>query len=195
MTDYSLYALKEWSVTVDSLLAGQQILLLRKGGIHEQRDGFHLEHTEFFLFPTHVHQSEHALFHSFQSRFDSLKGPKSSTIILNTYAEVHQLLPLARLDALRALDGLHTLNWTTVEQRFFYRNRPGLNLLLLRIYRLPTPHQIPNIEPYDGCVSWVELETPLSLAGAEPVLDDHAFEEHVERIRQRASPVRRSVQQ
>jgi hypothetical protein len=186
MTDYSLYALKEWSVTVDSLLAGQQILLLRKGGIHEQRDGFHLEHTEFFLFPTHVHQSKHALFHSSQPRFDSLKGHSSPTVILNIYGEVHQLLPLTSLDTLRALDGLHRLDWTTVEQRFFYRNRPGLNLLLLRIYRLHASHEIRNLELYDGGVSWVELEKPLSLAGAKPVLDDDACEEHLERIRQRA---------
>ena len=40
MTGHCQYALKEWSVTIDSLLAGRQILLLRKGGIHEQRDGF-----------------------------------------------------------------------------------------------------------------------------------------------------------
>ena len=48
-----------------------------------------------------------------------------------------------------------------------------------------TPHQIRNIEPYDGCVSWVELEKPVSVAGADPVRQDLAFEEHVERVRQR----------
>jgi hypothetical protein len=93
MTDYSLYALKEWSVTVDSLLAGQQILLLREGGIHEQSRQFHLEHTEFFLFSTHVHQTKHALFHSSQPRFGSLKGHKCPTVNPDTFAEVHQLLP------------------------------------------------------------------------------------------------------
>ena len=71
-----------------------------------------------------------------------------------------------------------------MEQRFWYRNRPGLDLRLLRIYRLPVPHQ--NIERYDGCISWVELEEPLSTAGAEPVLAKHAFEEHVHKIQRLA---------
>jgi hypothetical protein len=186
MTNDSQYALKEWSVTIDSLLAGRQILLLRKGGIHERRDRFSVEHPDFFLFPTHLHQSLHALHPSFQSGFDNHRGTKTSTVILNTYAEVHQLIPIANLDALRPLDSLHTLNWTTVEQRFWYRNRPGLDLLLLRIYRLPVPHQIQNIERYDGCISWVELEESLSTAGAEPVLAKHAFEEQVHKIRRLA---------
>ena len=73
-----------------------------------------------------------------------------------------------------------------MEQRFWYRNRPGLDLRLLRIYRLPVPHQIQNIERYDGCISWVELEESLSTAGAEPVLAKHAFEEQVHKIRRLA---------
>jgi hypothetical protein len=75
MTGYCHYALKEWSVTVDSLLAGRQILLLRKGGIHEQHNGFHLEHRRFFLFPTHVHQSLHTLHPSFPI-LTNTTGPK-----------------------------------------------------------------------------------------------------------------------
>jgi len=183
MTSYCQYALKEWSVTVDSLLAGRQILLLRKGGIHEQRDGFNVEHPEFFLFPTHLHQNLPALHPSFQSDFDKLSSSKTSTVILNTFARVQELIPIANLEALRKFDGMHTLNWTTVEQRFSYRNRPGLNLLLLRVYRLPVPHRIQNIERYDGCVSWVELEKSLSIADAEPVLAACAFEDQVEEIR------------
>ena len=81
------------------------------------------------------------------------------------------MIPISNVEVLRGFDGLHTLNWATVEQRFSYRNRPGLNLLLLRVYRLPVPHQIQNIERYDGCVSWVELEKLLSVTDAEPVLD------------------------
>jgi len=183
MTGYCQYALKEWSVTVDLLLAGRQILLLRKGGIHERRDGFHLEHRQFFLFPTYVHQSLQTLHPSFQIDFDQHVGTKIPTIIMNTYAEVEELIRIANLEDLRGLDGRHTLNWATVEQRFSYRNRPGLNLLLLRVYHLPVAHQIQYIERYDGCVSWVELENALAISGAQPVLADCAFQDEVGEIR------------
>jgi uncharacterized protein DUF1802 len=42
MTGQCQYALKEWLVTIDSLHT-RQILLPRKGGIHEQRDGFKVQ--------------------------------------------------------------------------------------------------------------------------------------------------------
>jgi hypothetical protein len=102
------------------------------------------------------------------------------------------LIPISNVEVLRGLDGLHTLNWATVLERFSYRNRPGLNLLLLRVYRLPVPHQIQNLERYDGCVSWVELERSLPVTDAEPALDGSSFEDQVQKIRRLAditSPV------
>ena len=49
-------AFKEWLVIVDALAAGEQSLLLRKGGIAEGRGGFDPELAErFWLFPTQFH--------------------------------------------------------------------------------------------------------------------------------------------
>ena len=183
MSNYCQYALKEWSVTIHSLLAGRQIMLFRKGGIHEQREGFQVEHSEFFLFPTYLHQNYLALHSSFRSQFDSHNGVKAPTVTLNTYAEVQELIPIANLGSLQGLDGLHTLDWTTVKQRFAYRNRPGLNLVLLRVYRLPVPRSITNLKRYEGCASWVELDEALPTAGAEPVLPTRVFEDQVQEIR------------
>src|SRR5215510_20670 len=183
MSNYCQYALKEWSVTIHSLLAGRQIMLFRKGGIHEQREGFQVRHSEFFLFPTCLHQNYLALLPSFQSQFDSHNNDKTPTVTLNTYAEVKELIPIANLESLQRLEGLHTLGWTTVQQRFAYRNRPGLNLLLLRVYRLAVPHSIANLKRYEGCVSWVELDKTLPTTGVEPVLPTRVFEDQVEGIR------------
>lgn len=183
MTGHCQYALKEWSVTIDSLLTGRQILLLRKGGIHEQRDGFKVEHHDFFLFPSHLHQHPRALHPLFRLDLDGRNRSKTPTVVLNTFARVQELIPIANVEVLRGLDGLHTLNWATVLERFSYRNRPGLNLLLLRVYRLPFPHEIQNIERYDGCVSWVELEQSLSFTDADPVLDGAVFAGQFEKIR------------
>jgi hypothetical protein len=186
MTGQCQYALKEWSVTIDSLLAGRQTFLLRKGGIHEQRDGFKVEHQDFFLFPSHLHQHLRALHPSFRFDLDGSNGSKTPTVVLNTFARVQELIPISNVEVLRGLDGLHTLNWATVLERFSYRNRPGLNLLLLRAYRLPVPHQIQNLERYDGCVSWVELEQFLSVTDVEPVLDGGVFEDQVQEFRRLA---------
>src|SRR3954469_6548443 len=54
-------ALKEWATVCEALGAGRQIILLRKGGIFEAAGGFEIEHRQFLLFPTYVHQNPHML--------------------------------------------------------------------------------------------------------------------------------------
>src|SRR5947208_14816854 len=51
-------ALKEWAVTVRALAEGEQLLTLRKGGIHEANRHFEIEHDRFFLYPTFDHQAD-----------------------------------------------------------------------------------------------------------------------------------------
>ena len=48
-------AFKEWHVIIEALGAGEQILILRKGGIAEGRLGFEVEAPRFWLFPTRFH--------------------------------------------------------------------------------------------------------------------------------------------
>src|SRR5438128_9766055 len=63
-------AFKEWAIVVDSLGTGRQIVILRKGGISEGRRGFQVEHAEFLLYPTRVHQDRESVVPSSQDRFD-----------------------------------------------------------------------------------------------------------------------------
>ena len=69
-------ALKEWAVITDLLLSGDQVILLRKGGIHED-DGpgrFRLENERFALFPAWEHQKTDWVKPEYQSmvgEFDS----------------------------------------------------------------------------------------------------------------------------
>ena len=44
LPDRCQIGLKEWAITVDALAQGQQILLLRKGGIHESGKDFRVVH-------------------------------------------------------------------------------------------------------------------------------------------------------
>jgi len=56
MQSNTTHALKEWAA-VDALEQGKTImLLLRKGGIHEQGGRFKVAQNQILLYPTHEHQ-------------------------------------------------------------------------------------------------------------------------------------------
>ena len=160
------YALKEWESVCSALARGGATVLLRKGGILEKRDGFELEHREFFLFPTLHHQGD----------------GRSDRVELSLYAEVESDIHVEDLDRIRRLEGLHAVPWEDVEKRFNYRT-PGLHVLALRVHRLSNPSVIPNIAAYDGCVSWVELERDLAVGTSGAVLDDGLFRERIDRLK------------
>ena len=61
--DSCAVAFKEWAGICDALIAGRQSIVVRKGGISESAGPgvFVPEHSEFWLFPTWVHQAEQGL--------------------------------------------------------------------------------------------------------------------------------------
>src|SRR5216117_1413384 len=65
-------AFKEWAVVVDALGRGEQIIILRKGGIREGPGGFSVDHGEFPLFPTLFHQQRDSVLPHAQRRFDAM---------------------------------------------------------------------------------------------------------------------------
>ena len=50
-------AFKEWAVAVDALMSGEQVMLIRKGGISEDSKHFTVIHDKFLLYPTYEHQA------------------------------------------------------------------------------------------------------------------------------------------
>lgn len=171
-------ALKEWGAVERALAGGRTALLVRKGGIHERRNGFEVEHREFWLFPTLYHQNAHELRPEFLPLLEEAgrEHPGIDHVPIGLYAVVEEALRVERLDALLGLERLHPLAQETVRSRFAYRDRPYLHVLLVRAYQLPERYVIPNTLEYEGCVSWVELDGALSTAGARPVLMDGEFE-------------------
>ena len=184
MLDKNRFALKEWAVIVRELGEGRQIVLLRKGGILEQQDGFTVAHREFFHFPTYAHQKEEDLVPDARPRLaEALRAsPPPGELWLHYYAVAEEVVHLTAIEPSKALDGLHALGWPSVERRFGYR-RPGLHLLALRVYRLPKPIVVPATPRYDGCLSWVDLDEEQPIAGAEPVLNDAEFTARIEYVR------------
>ena len=175
-------ALKEWAVAVLAYATGQTICAVRKGGIREKR--FDVPSRECFLFPTYLHQGPETVQPQYRAALEQVleRQPRDGKLHLGYYAEITDVLPIdapARLDALAP----HVI-WTPayVEQRFRWRPRHPLQLLLMRVHRLPEELTLDLVPSYGGCSSWVTLDRAYSTTGAEPVLTDtqHARQrEHV----------------
>ena len=190
MLEKNRSALKEWAVVLRRLGKGDQVILPRKGGILEQKRGFSVEHREFFLFPTYVHESEEELIPPIRNELaQAVRGSSPpDEVWFDYYATVEEAFWIGELSLLKKLDGLHALTWSAMEDRFHYR-RPGLHVLALRVFRLPATLKIPNTPRYNGCVSWVELDAELPTDGAPPVLTDHAFAVKLGAVRAALAPV------
>jgi len=100
-----------------------------------------------------------------------------SGISLDLYAVVEDVHHIHDRAVLSQLSGRHVWSEATVEQRFQYRT-PGLFVLLVRVYRRPAPIVIADSPHFAGCKSWVDLPSPLSTHGLQPVLDDAKFDRH-----------------
>src|SRR5881394_3826547 len=74
-------ALKEWASVCSALQEARQIILLRKGGILEAIGGFELEHPQFFLFPTHLHQNAQMLKEPERKRLVVLKEEPAEIVL------------------------------------------------------------------------------------------------------------------
>ena len=170
-------ALKEWAVVCGALADGRQTLLIRKGGIQEIKDGFEVTHQRFWLFPTFVHQKEADLVPAVREEFQTMQAVSSASgsLAIQLYATVADVAQVMDLERLRRLADLHILSWECVASRFHYRNKPGVHVLTLRLFRRPEPIILEQKAWYDGCVSWVELDQAINPSACEPVLSDAVF--------------------
>jgi hypothetical protein len=182
-------ALKEWSVVVDALARGAVIALVRKGGIREQRAGFVVRHDRFLLYPTYFHENTAGLAPELRPDLHELPSPPApDTVHVTHVAHVAGVWHVETLDPLRRIEGEHPLAWQAVESRFHYRGTLGVQVVALRIARLQTPVDVPELARYRGCVSWVELGQDVDTAGAEPVVAAADFGRRLDAIAQHLGP-------
>lgn len=184
MQDRNRFALKEWAVILKALSEGRQVLLLRKGGLVEGNKGFTVKHTEFFLFPTYLHQQRKGIVPAWNAELNRILAspPPEDHVVLTHYAVVRHAFRITEPDRLGRITGRHVFNDEEIQKRFFYGKTPGLHLILLRVFRLPEPIRVPNLARYAGCRSWVALEKDLSTAGCRPVVDDRTFDLEIRRV-------------
>jgi hypothetical protein len=170
------HALKEWAVTIAALAAGDQVLIVRKGGIGEKR--FELPHPRFHLFPTYAHQRPELIKPEWRERLrDPLAQREDPALLaLPAYAELHSAHPIGDPEALEAIDPLHILTPDYAAERLRWRRKHPLWAAVLRVWRLPDPPVLEVTDEHGGCVSWVELPATIGPpAERVPALSDEAF--------------------
>lgn len=171
---------KEWQIVCDALASGRQSILLRKGGIHEGRQGFSFAHESFFLFPTRFHTTPD------QVREGEVKvmpeWQPGDLIRITHHAEAAWAITLTDWEKVAALEPLHIYSEQTVRDRFDWEGKGmasgSIHLALVRVRELGTPWEFAYEPKYGGCRSWVNLPEPPAgwKESARPVLDDRKFD-------------------
>lgn len=170
-------------MATEALTRGETILLLRKGGIREVGGRFSIEQSRVWLYPTHEHQQSQLLklFYADQVRLGAIdRHPE--TVTIQAFVDITDVFQVSDPNVVSALLPFHVWNEAFVRDRLRWKAREPLYVLLLRVFRLNVPHQIPVRSQYGGCKSWIELEA-LSTEGAIEVLSDRAYGEQVSTIR------------
>lgn len=178
-------AFKEWAVIVDALGRGEQIIVLRKGGISEGRGGFQVEHPEFFFFPTLFHQQRESVLPVAQRRFDEIAKtfPPPEVLRLEFFAKIIDWRKLDSLAAAECLRGQHVWRDEVVADRFDWGKSKNIFAMAVRVFRLAKLIEMPNLPIYGGCKSWIDLEQEITVEPAAPVLNEQRFAEKLAEFR------------
>jgi len=169
---------KEWQVVCDALADGRQSIILRKGGIHEGRQGFSFAHDSFFLFPTRFHaQAEHVR----EGQVDSLaEWQVGETVHITHRAEAVHAVTLTDWQKVAALAPLHILTEATVRDRFDWlgkgMNSGSIHVALVRVFKLTKPRELTYTTAFGGCRSWIKLP-PAPASDERPVIISEKFAE------------------
>jgi hypothetical protein len=176
-------AFKEWAAICRALGEGRQIVILRKGGIVEPGGAFRVEHNEFLLFPTYLHQSADSLVPAARNFLEEAQAemPKSAEVVFRHCAKVTDSFRIRTQEALTRLRGYHVWSEAVVEERF-QRWQKSLHVLVVRVSALPQPATVPSHDEYAGCKSWVDLREDVSAEGARRVISDEEHQQRADEI-------------
>ena len=178
-------ALKEWATVVKALENGNQIILLRKGGILETASGFNVESKKFLLFPTYEHQDNSSLKSQYYGYLSDAREskPKEGTNRITSFAEVIEEKDLDSMEKIEELSSFHILSDSYITERMNWMPEKPMKVMFLRVFKMH-PVDIPVLPNYQGCKSWIELN--VNSESGKSVLND-------DEIQQKLSDFRRIV--
>jgi len=152
-------AFKEWASVVAALEQQKQDLIFRKGGIAEEGRGFTIDHEQFFLFPTYFHQQRAGLRDEYAPLYDAAMRarPPDGRIVVTSWVAVKHTFVIARPEDLEPLASRHIYAPHVLIERLHGRHGAALHALEVEIHLLDEPLEVPLLERYGGCRSWVDL--------------------------------------
>jgi len=169
-------ALKEWHVVTEAIARGDQVLTIRKGGIREK--AFHLRGSSFWLFPSWEHEAPEETKRVWHAELSHSLGarPSAAIVPVRARATVVDAYEVSDPDAVASLDRFHLWTPAYVVERLRWRPTKPLSVLVLRAEAMVEPAELPLLERYGGCRSWVELEADPVDGTLISALTDTAFE-------------------
>lgn len=180
-------ALKEWAIVCLALEEGRQVLLLRKGGIMEYREGFQVKHNHFYLYPTFEHQSIESIQPNYAEKLAMMLQEETdhSKVLITSYARAVAVKQIKDVSLLSQLYKYHIWNEQYVNVRMSYNPKKPMQVILLRVYKLQNPIEAEVRSEWLGCRSWVQIRSLASEARSvdtsgnsdeRPVFDDFTFD-------------------
>ena len=167
---------KEWVSVCDALGAGRQHLLLRKGGIHEGREGFSFKHESFVLFPTRFHAQAEQIRVPCEEGAEAGEWQVGDLVTIRYSCQAIWAKTLTDWEQVCRLEPYHVWSESLVRERFDCGEVQQIHCALVRVSALPVAVQLPYEKKYGGCRTWVDLPWDGERIGA-PVLSDEAFAE------------------
>jgi hypothetical protein len=155
-------ALKEWASVIEALGRGEQIILIRKGGLADR--SFGVEADRFYLFPTNYHDAG---------------GGEPAHVRITHWAEVLKTWQFRDAAMLDRLESLTILDREAIETRYRFRPDQAINVIAVRTFVLPAPVLIAMTTEYAGCRSWVSLDEQIDIDGSIPALSEEESEARV----------------
>ena len=158
-------ALKEWKSVIDALGRGEQIVLIRKGGLADA--SFGVEAERFYLFPTNYHDAG---------------GAEPTHVPITHWAEVVKTWQIRDVALLPRLASLTILDAEAIETRYRFRPDQAINVIAVRAYKLAKPADIVMKPEYSGCRSWVSLDDEIDIDGSVAALSEDALDAQINAV-------------
>lgn len=164
-------ALKEWASAIDALGRGEQVVLIRKGGIADP--DFGVEAERFYLFPTNFHDGG---------------GAPPGVVPITHWCEAVRTWRVRELETLFRLEPLVVFDRATLETRYRFRADQAIHVIGVRTWRLARPTTIAMTEAYAGCRSWVSLDEEVDVEGSVAVLAEEKLAARLTEIDELLAP-------
>jgi hypothetical protein len=157
-------SLKEWSSVIDALGRGDQVVLIRKGGIADPKFG--VEAERFYLYPTFFHQQQ----------------SEPGEVTITHWCEFVRSWRVNDLETLYRLAPLVVMSRETLETRYRFRPDQALHVIGVRTLALPHARTIRVKPEYLGCRSWVSVDDEIDVEGSLPALTETELQTRLSRV-------------